>query len=103
MITTTLQDIATFFIGLTYLIVAAGLFGALDGLNIRSKESKMTKQQRARDFGHKEAAFWRETNKPENLRGQEPFDLAWMLGNAWRHGFESGQRHQIKLQKEKSK
>lgn len=63
----------------------------------------MTKQQRAREFAHKDAEYWANANKPENLRGREPFDLEWMLSHAWKMGFEAGQRHQIKIQKKKVK
>lgn len=63
----------------------------------------MTKQQKAREFGHKQAEWWVETNKQEELHGGKQFDLAWMLGQVWQRGFDAGQRHQIKLQKEKAK
>lgn len=63
----------------------------------------MTKQQRAREFAHEMVEYWANANKPENLRGRDPFDLEWMLSGAWKSGFDSGQRHQVKIYKEKGK
>ncbi len=51
----------------------------------------MTKQQKARDFAYKMAPKWVETNAQESAAGRKPFDLEWMLGHAWKVGFDAGQ------------
>jgi len=63
----------------------------------------VTKQQKARDFAYKMALKWAETNEQETRAGRKPFDLKWMLGHAWKTGFDAGQSHQRKLTKEKTK
>ena len=64
----------------------------------------MNKSQRAREYGHKAAERWEVVNTDEAQRyGHKPFTLEWMLSHAWKMGFEAGQRHQIKAQKEKNK
>jgi hypothetical protein len=61
----------------------------------------MTSGQRAYEYGHKAAAKWEILNRPEQLRGYQPFTLGHMLGQAWRMGFEAGKRQQVKTQKAK--
>lgn len=61
----------------------------------------MTKQSKAREFARKQSEWWVATNAKELQEGRPAFSLEWMLGGAWKTGFDAGQNHQRKLQREK--
>ena len=63
----------------------------------------MTKSSRSKEYASAMADKWARY-EADNLRnGLEPFSLEHKLSIAWRQGFEAGQRHQVKIQKEKNK
>ncbi len=63
----------------------------------------MSKQIQSREYGRKESKWWAQHNADDVARGYEAASLEHMLCIAWKKGFESGQRHQKKLEKAKVK
>jgi len=61
----------------------------------------MSKSILSREYGRKEANWWTQHNADDVAKGYAPAGLGHMLTIAWKKGFESGQRHQKKLQKER--
>ena len=60
----------------------------------------MSKTILSREYGRKESEWWTQHNADEVAKGYAPASLQHMLTIAWKKGFESGQRHQKKLQKQ---
>ena len=61
----------------------------------------MSKPSKAREFARKQVDFWQRTNDREVQEGRPAFTLEHMLDRAWCTGYDAGQNHQRKLQKDK--
>ena len=61
----------------------------------------MSKPLKAREFARKHVGFWQRTNDREVSEGRPAYSLEHMLDAAWRTGYDAGQNHQRKLQREK--